>query len=243
MIRRHTHVLLISQYWLLRVNIHSKSLESFDHRALWLTYIALIIFIFISKRRSLLCLTRGVPQMTLFGTGHWMGQSQKNSFSMLIVWYFYYIWYYNYSQLYSKCRWSMTNLWLVIFQSWKWLLFRVSQTFPNIRTLIIDLNNLDSLWWPWQGIGNIMHICWMCKSQIREMMTLGWQLKQSGKWPPSRPLHFPTCIVMSLLCTSFFFFFFFIINVWFAIRRLNKYILYGKGFLNARRPHKVPNKS
>ncbi len=27
-IRRHVHVLLISQYWLLRVNIHSKSLES-----------------------------------------------------------------------------------------------------------------------------------------------------------------------------------------------------------------------
>ncbi len=32
MIRRHAHILLISQYWLLRVNIHSKSLESLDHR-------------------------------------------------------------------------------------------------------------------------------------------------------------------------------------------------------------------
>ncbi len=31
MIRRHVHVLLISQYWLLRVNIHSKNLESLDH--------------------------------------------------------------------------------------------------------------------------------------------------------------------------------------------------------------------
>ncbi len=37
MIRRHAHVLLISQYWLLRVNIHSKSLESLDHRLPWLT--------------------------------------------------------------------------------------------------------------------------------------------------------------------------------------------------------------
>ncbi len=36
MIRRYGHVLLISQYWLLRVNIHSKSLESLDHRAPWL---------------------------------------------------------------------------------------------------------------------------------------------------------------------------------------------------------------
>ncbi len=39
MIRRHAHVLLISQYWLLRVNIHSKSLEyleSIDHWAHWL---------------------------------------------------------------------------------------------------------------------------------------------------------------------------------------------------------------
>ncbi len=36
MISRHAHVLLISQYWLLRVNIHSKSLESLDHRAPWL---------------------------------------------------------------------------------------------------------------------------------------------------------------------------------------------------------------
>ncbi len=36
MIWRHVHVLLISQYWLLRVNIHSKSLESLDHRAPWL---------------------------------------------------------------------------------------------------------------------------------------------------------------------------------------------------------------
>ncbi len=32
MIRRHVHVLLISQYWLPKVNIHSKSLESLDHR-------------------------------------------------------------------------------------------------------------------------------------------------------------------------------------------------------------------
>ncbi len=30
MIRRHAHVLLTSQYWLLRVSIHSKSLESLD---------------------------------------------------------------------------------------------------------------------------------------------------------------------------------------------------------------------
>ncbi len=36
MIWRHVHVLLISQYRLLRVNIHSKSLESLDHRAPWL---------------------------------------------------------------------------------------------------------------------------------------------------------------------------------------------------------------
>ncbi len=36
MIRRYAHVLLISQYWLLRVDIHSKSLESLDHRAPWL---------------------------------------------------------------------------------------------------------------------------------------------------------------------------------------------------------------
>ncbi len=36
MIWRHVHVLLISQYWLLRVNIHSKSLESLGHRAPWL---------------------------------------------------------------------------------------------------------------------------------------------------------------------------------------------------------------
>ncbi len=28
-------------------------------------------------------------------------------------------------------------------------------------------------------------------------------------------------------------------NIWFAIQRLNKYILYGKGFLNARRPPKT----
>ncbi len=33
---RHVHILLISQYWLLWVNIHSKSLESLDHRAQWL---------------------------------------------------------------------------------------------------------------------------------------------------------------------------------------------------------------
>ncbi len=31
MIRRDADVLLISQYWLLRVNIHSKNLESLDH--------------------------------------------------------------------------------------------------------------------------------------------------------------------------------------------------------------------
>ncbi len=37
MIWRHGHVLLISQYWLLRVNIHSKSLESLDHQAPWLS--------------------------------------------------------------------------------------------------------------------------------------------------------------------------------------------------------------
>ncbi len=30
-----------------------------------------------------------------------------------------------------------------------------------------------------------------------------------------------------------------IINIWFSIRRLNKYILYGNGFLKARRPPKV----
>ncbi len=29
------------------------------------------------------------------------------------------------------------------------------------------------------------------------------------------------------------------INIWFALRRLNKYIFYGKGFLKARRPPKV----
>ncbi len=51
-----------------------------------------------------------IPQATLFGTGHSLGQSQKKPFSALIVWSFYYIWYYNYGQLYSKCRWSMTNL-------------------------------------------------------------------------------------------------------------------------------------
>ncbi len=39
MIRRHAHVLLISQYWLLRVNIHSKSLETFDDRAPRLDYL------------------------------------------------------------------------------------------------------------------------------------------------------------------------------------------------------------
>ncbi len=33
--------------------------------------------------------------------------------------------------------------------------------------------------------------------------------------------------------------FIFIINIWFAIWRLNKYILYGKGFLKARMPPKV----
>ncbi len=55
-------------------------------------------------------LTNQVPQAMLFGTGHWLGQSQKNLFSALIVWRFYYIWYYNYGQVYFKCRWSMTNL-------------------------------------------------------------------------------------------------------------------------------------
>ncbi len=35
-IRRHAQILLISQYWFLRVNIHSKSLESLDHLAPWL---------------------------------------------------------------------------------------------------------------------------------------------------------------------------------------------------------------
>ncbi len=47
---------------------------------------------------------------------------RKSVFSALIVWCFSYIWYYHYSQLYSKYRWSVTN------QSRKWHLFRVSQT-------------------------------------------------------------------------------------------------------------------
>ncbi len=42
MIWRHVHVLLISQYWLVRVNIHSKCLESLDHRAPWLRFWVLL---------------------------------------------------------------------------------------------------------------------------------------------------------------------------------------------------------
>ncbi len=36
MIWRHVHILLISQYSLVRVNIYSKRLESLDHRVPWL---------------------------------------------------------------------------------------------------------------------------------------------------------------------------------------------------------------
>ncbi len=50
-------------------------------------------------------------QATLFGTGHCLGHSQKKLFSALIYdGFFYYIFYYNYGQLYSKCRWRMTDL-------------------------------------------------------------------------------------------------------------------------------------
>ncbi len=38
---------------------------------------------------------------------------------------------------------------------------------------------------------------------------------------------------------EYFIIFIFFINIWFAIRRLNKYILYAKGFLKACRPPKV----
>ncbi len=43
-------------------------------------------------------------QAMLFWTGHWLGQFQKKQVSAVIVWCFYYIWYYNYGQLYSKCK-------------------------------------------------------------------------------------------------------------------------------------------
>ncbi len=46
-----------------------------------------------------------------------------------------------------------------------------------------------------------------------------------------------TCLVNTLKKI----FIIFIINIRFAIRRLNKYIIYGKGFLKAPRPPKVSN--
>ncbi len=49
-----------------------------------------------------------VPQATLCGTGHWLEESQKRPFSVLIVWYIYYIWY-NYDQLSLSTRGSISQ--------------------------------------------------------------------------------------------------------------------------------------
>ncbi len=52
MIWRHAHVLLISQYWFLRVNIHSKSLESIDHQAPWLATVHPGFYSHVSKKTA-----------------------------------------------------------------------------------------------------------------------------------------------------------------------------------------------
>ncbi len=115
-------------------NSKSKEIVIYNHEA---------IAAFSSIQHSVWIPPNVIPQAMLFGTRHWLGQSQKkrkNKFcfdSMMLLLHTYIWWYYNYGQLYSKCSWSMTNLLIVHFQSRRWHLFRVSQTMSLSQMMFV----------------------------------------------------------------------------------------------------------